>query len=177
MHYNFEIFHMREKNIPVDIIEIKEPIQAFAWEPIGSKFAIVQGEQNNTKVAFYDIKSAQKLSLMSTYLLLSNQSAKVSINYCTFLRIVGKESLLAFILVSGGPVYRISRMPRWRRCFGIHRYEWFLDHGQRWALQGYPSRMGSHWSIRSISCERVESKGKIFERFLKPNKRISNVLI
>lgn len=64
MHYNFEIFHMREKNIPVDIIEIKEPIHAFAWEPVGSKFAIVQGEQNNVKVAFYDIKSAQKLSLM-----------------------------------------------------------------------------------------------------------------
>lgn len=35
MYYNFEIFHMREKEIPVDSVEIKEPIHAFAWEPIG----------------------------------------------------------------------------------------------------------------------------------------------
>ncbi|XKL67161.1 hypothetical protein PGB90_010581 [Kerria lacca] len=64
MHYNFEIFHMREKNIPVDIIEIKESIHAFAWEPVGSKFAVVHGESSNIKVAFYDIKSAEKLSLI-----------------------------------------------------------------------------------------------------------------
>ncbi|KAK7582397.1 hypothetical protein V9T40_013842 [Parthenolecanium corni] len=63
MHYNFEIFHMREKNIPVDIIEIKEPIHAFAWEPVGSKFAVIHGEASNIKVAFYDIKSGQKLAL------------------------------------------------------------------------------------------------------------------
>ena len=56
---------MREKNIPVDIIEIKEPIHAFAWEPVGSKFAVVHGETNNIKVSFYDIKSGQKLSLTS----------------------------------------------------------------------------------------------------------------
>lgn len=56
---------MREKNIPVDIIEIKEPIHAFAWEPVGSKFAVIHGEASNIKVAFYDIKSGQKLSLTS----------------------------------------------------------------------------------------------------------------
>lgn len=64
MHYNFEIFHMRVKNIPVDIVEIKEPIHAFAWEPIGSKFAIIHGEQNNTNVTFYTVKAAQKLSVL-----------------------------------------------------------------------------------------------------------------
>lgn len=28
LYYNFEIFHMREKGIPVDSLEIKEQIQA-----------------------------------------------------------------------------------------------------------------------------------------------------
>jgi hypothetical protein len=32
-YYNFEIFHMLEKQIPVDSVEIKEVIHAFAWGP------------------------------------------------------------------------------------------------------------------------------------------------
>lgn len=59
MYFNFEIFHMREKNIPVDSVEIKEPIHAFVWEPIGSKFAIIHGEPSNNSVSFYNVKSGQ----------------------------------------------------------------------------------------------------------------------
>lgn len=47
MYYNFEVFHLREKQVPVDSVEIKEPIVAFAWEPVGSKFAIIHGEPNS----------------------------------------------------------------------------------------------------------------------------------
>uniref|UniRef100_A0A1B6CLP7 Eukaryotic translation initiation factor 3 subunit B n=1 Tax=Clastoptera arizonana TaxID=38151 RepID=A0A1B6CLP7_9HEMI len=64
MYYNFEIFHMREKNIPVDCEEIREPIHAFAWEPIGSKFAIIHGESPNLSVSFYGVKSGQKPTLL-----------------------------------------------------------------------------------------------------------------
>lgn len=31
IYYNFEIFHMREKGIPVDSLEIKENIQVRSW--------------------------------------------------------------------------------------------------------------------------------------------------
>lgn len=65
MYFNFEIFHMREKNIPVDSVEIKEPIHAFAWEPIGSKFAIIHGEPSNNSVSFYNVKSGQAPVLLS----------------------------------------------------------------------------------------------------------------
>ena len=65
MYFNFEIFHMREKLIPVDSVEIKEPIQAFAWEPIGSKFAIIHGDQHNINVSFYGVKQGQPPSLLS----------------------------------------------------------------------------------------------------------------
>ncbi|CAG9858513.1 unnamed protein product [Phyllotreta striolata] len=59
MYCNFEIFHMREKQIPVDSVECKEPIQAFAWEPIGSKFAMIHGESPNINVSFYEVRVGQ----------------------------------------------------------------------------------------------------------------------
>lgn len=63
--YNLEIFHMREKDIPTDSVEIKDQvIMAFAWEPIGHKFAIVHGEQNNSNVSFYEVKKGQKPALV-----------------------------------------------------------------------------------------------------------------
>jgi len=40
----FMIFHMREALVPVDILEMKDKIEHFAWEPIGTKFAIIHGE-------------------------------------------------------------------------------------------------------------------------------------
>lgn len=67
MYYNFEIFHMREKEIPVDSVEVKEPIHAFAWEPVGMKFAIIHGEQANISVSFYGLKTGQALSLLKKF--------------------------------------------------------------------------------------------------------------
>jgi translation initiation factor 3 subunit B len=40
LYYNFEVFHMREKQIPVDSVEVKENVHAFAWEPIGNCFVV-----------------------------------------------------------------------------------------------------------------------------------------
>nr|CAD7457743.1 unnamed protein product [Timema tahoe] len=67
MYYNFEIFHMREKQIPVDSVEIKEPIHAFAWEPVGSKFAIIHGDTPNISVSFYGVKTGQAPSLLKRF--------------------------------------------------------------------------------------------------------------
>ncbi|CAG0914165.1 unnamed protein product [Notodromas monacha] len=59
MFYNFEVFHMREKQIPVDNVEVKEPVLAFAWEPVGNKFAIIHGENPAINVSFYQVKPGQ----------------------------------------------------------------------------------------------------------------------
>lgn len=67
MYYNFELFHLREKQIPVDSIEIKEPVVAFAWEPVGSKLAIIHGDAPMHTVSFYDIKQGTTVSLISKY--------------------------------------------------------------------------------------------------------------
>lgn len=65
MTYNFEIFHMREKLIPVDSVEIKEPIHAFAWEPVGSKFVIIHGEVPTVNVSFYGVRCGVGPALLS----------------------------------------------------------------------------------------------------------------
>ncbi|CAB3224414.1 unnamed protein product [Arctia plantaginis] len=67
MYYNFEIFHMREKEIPVDSVEIKEPIQAFAWEPVGSKFAIIHGDTANMCISFYQVNTGQAPTLLRKF--------------------------------------------------------------------------------------------------------------
>ncbi|KAG8039174.1 hypothetical protein G9C98_003481 [Cotesia typhae] len=64
MSYNFEIFHMREKQIPVDSVEMKEPIHAFAWEPVGSKFAIIHGEIPSVNVSFYEVSYGHQPALL-----------------------------------------------------------------------------------------------------------------
>ncbi|CED84302.1 translation initiation factor eif-3b [Phaffia rhodozyma] len=38
---NLEIFRMREKNYPVEVLELKDPVTAFAWEPKSERFGIV----------------------------------------------------------------------------------------------------------------------------------------
>lgn len=67
LYYNFEVFHMREKQIPVDSVEIKENVHAFAWEPIGSKFAIIHGEAQSLNVSFYGVKTGQTPALLKKY--------------------------------------------------------------------------------------------------------------
>jgi len=67
LYFNFEVFHMREKQIPVDSVEIKENVEAFSWEPIGSKFAIIHGESQNMSVSFYSVTTGQTPTMIKKY--------------------------------------------------------------------------------------------------------------
>jgi len=67
MYYNFEIFHMLEKQIPVDSVEVKESVHAFSWEPVGSKFAVIHGESQSLNVSFYELKAGHTPVLMKKY--------------------------------------------------------------------------------------------------------------
>ncbi|RSH90247.1 Translation initiation factor 3 subunit b [Saitozyma podzolica] len=44
---NLEIFRIREKNLPVEVIEHKDYVPQFAWEPHGNRFAIVSTNDPN----------------------------------------------------------------------------------------------------------------------------------
>ncbi|XP_023327407.1 eukaryotic translation initiation factor 3 subunit B [Eurytemora carolleeae] len=67
MYCNFEIFHMLEKQIPVDSVEVKESVHAFSWEPVGSKFAVIHGESQSFSVSFYKLKAGQTPILVKKY--------------------------------------------------------------------------------------------------------------
>ena len=74
--YNFEIFHAREKNIPLDTLEVKgkegrretvgvlferiETIQSFAVEPNGHRLVVITGEALRTNVTFYRLGQGQR---------------------------------------------------------------------------------------------------------------------
>ncbi|XP_055507092.1 eukaryotic translation initiation factor 3, subunit Ba [Leucoraja erinacea] len=64
---NFEIFRMREKQVPVDVVEMKEGIIAFAWEPNGSRFAVLHGEVPRISVSFYHVKNNGKIDLIKVF--------------------------------------------------------------------------------------------------------------
>ena len=51
---NFELFRMKAKAIAVDVVELTEEVIAFAWEPKGSRFAVIHGDNpQRYSVSFY----------------------------------------------------------------------------------------------------------------------------
>mmetsp|Transcript_3940 Transcript_3940/g.10930 ORF Transcript_3940/g.10930 Transcript_3940/m.10930 type:complete len:684 (+) Transcript_3940:77-2128(+) len=65
---NFELFRMREKNVPVEVLEHKENIVAFAWEPVGNRFAICHTAAPNQRpdVSFYEMRPEGGVKLLKT---------------------------------------------------------------------------------------------------------------
>lgn len=56
---NLEIFSLRQRNVPVDMLELPnkaEKILALAWEPTGHRFAILHGEPARPSVSLYTMK-------------------------------------------------------------------------------------------------------------------------
>jgi translation initiation factor 3 subunit B len=59
---NLEIFRIREKDVPVEVVEVKEQISSFAWEPEGRKFIIITSKDPSQKgavnsVCFYAVEA------------------------------------------------------------------------------------------------------------------------
>ncbi|KAI9064897.1 translation initiation factor eIF-3b [Trametes sanguinea] len=63
---NLEIFRVREKDFPVEIVELKDTVTDFSWEPKGERFALISSNDPNlgnpgpgitikTEVSFYQL--------------------------------------------------------------------------------------------------------------------------
>mmetsp|Transcript_3124 Transcript_3124/g.3525 ORF Transcript_3124/g.3525 Transcript_3124/m.3525 type:complete len:694 (+) Transcript_3124:107-2188(+) len=53
---NFEIFRMRDSNIPNEMLEVRDRIEHFSWEPKGHRFGIIHGPQDNRlDISFYTL--------------------------------------------------------------------------------------------------------------------------
>ncbi|KAL1921130.1 uncharacterized protein VTP21DRAFT_10846 [Calcarisporiella thermophila] len=44
---NLEIFHMRERDIPVEVVEVPDTVIAFSWEPTSNRFALITTNDPN----------------------------------------------------------------------------------------------------------------------------------
>ncbi|KAG2353966.1 translation initiation factor eIF-3b [Suillus spraguei] len=67
---NLEIFRVREKDYPVEVVELKDTVTDFSWEPKGERFAIVSSNDPNlgnpgpgitikTDIGFYQLDRAK----------------------------------------------------------------------------------------------------------------------
>jgi translation initiation factor 3 subunit B len=62
---SFEIMRMREKNIPIEVVEFDTKIVDFAWEPKGERFAVIIGDTPKLDIQFYTLAKGQ-LKLINT---------------------------------------------------------------------------------------------------------------
>ncbi|PSC71923.1 Eukaryotic translation initiation factor 3 subunit B [Micractinium conductrix] len=61
-HTNFELFSLREKDCPIDMLELpnkSEKIMALTWEPKGHRFAVLHGEGSRPSVSIYTMKDTK----------------------------------------------------------------------------------------------------------------------
>jgi len=68
VYYNLELFRMKDKEIAVDTLEIKDAVTAIEFEPNGSKFCVVHGESPRICASFYQLQETQqrKVELIKT---------------------------------------------------------------------------------------------------------------
>ena len=62
---SFEIFHVKEKEVPVDTVEVKEAVTRFQWEPKGNRLCALHGEPNKVSCSLFDVQKG-KVTLMVT---------------------------------------------------------------------------------------------------------------
>jgi len=67
IYHNFNVFRIKEKEIPVDTVEVKDTISFFAWEPVGHKFAFIHGESPRTCVSLYNVNKGGTIELLKTF--------------------------------------------------------------------------------------------------------------
>merc|ERR1711957_1148440 len=53
IYTNFELFRVTAKDVPVEVLEFKDQVHAFAWEPNGCCFVVLHGEPPRIDVSFY----------------------------------------------------------------------------------------------------------------------------
>eukprot|EP00435_Cladocopium_sp_Y103_P015544 s4125_g3.t2 len=59
---NLEIFRIREKNIPVDIVEVKDSVRGFHWETKGHRFSLLTSDESQHKTALTGKEKCEALS-------------------------------------------------------------------------------------------------------------------
>ena len=53
--YNFEVFRVTEKDVPTEVLKMDVPIVDFAWEPRGTRFIVIHGENARPDISVYSM--------------------------------------------------------------------------------------------------------------------------
>jgi translation initiation factor 3 subunit B len=53
IYTNFELFRVTVRDVPVEVLEFKDQVHGFAWEPQGTRFVVLHGEPPRIDVSFY----------------------------------------------------------------------------------------------------------------------------
>mmetsp|Transcript_46089 Transcript_46089/g.110990 ORF Transcript_46089/g.110990 Transcript_46089/m.110990 type:complete len:611 (+) Transcript_46089:230-2062(+) len=51
--FSLEMFRMKDKDIPIEVLEIPTNVLGFAWEPKGHRFCLLHGDPPRVDVSFY----------------------------------------------------------------------------------------------------------------------------
>jgi len=62
---SFEIFHMKEKEVPVDTVEVKDMVTRFMWEPKGNKLCTLHGEPGRVNCTIYNVVQGKVTALVT----------------------------------------------------------------------------------------------------------------
>uniref|UniRef100_A0A7S0ZMM6 Eukaryotic translation initiation factor 3 subunit B n=1 Tax=Noctiluca scintillans TaxID=2966 RepID=A0A7S0ZMM6_NOCSC len=75
---NLEIFRIRERNIPVDIVEVKDTVCGFFWETKGNRFAVITKDEQGAKPKLlFFLLGPQKCENVASFDLPSSNFSKV----------------------------------------------------------------------------------------------------
>merc|ERR1719409_1413230 len=58
--YSFELFRLKEREVPIEVLELQSPVVTFAWEPKGHRFCLVHGEPPRVDCSFYTMLNQGK---------------------------------------------------------------------------------------------------------------------
>ncbi|KAI3955991.1 hypothetical protein MKW92_033480 [Papaver armeniacum] len=71
---------IKERDIPIEVLELEnknDKIIAFAWEPKGNRFAVINGDSPRVNVSFYPMRTATKTGWVSNLTTLQGKNASI----------------------------------------------------------------------------------------------------
>jgi translation initiation factor 3 subunit B len=104
---SFEVFRMREKDIPIDVLELKqtEEMTNLFWEPVGNHFALLVSEKGTPYLSFYEVQTKNATSAAAAEVKLLKRVEAKGINqvfwspkgrFCVLAGIRGLSGILQF---------------------------------------------------------------------------------
>jgi translation initiation factor 3 subunit B len=120
---NFEIFRIKDKDIPVEVLETDNAVVAFAWEPSGRRFAMIHTDGPRSNVSLYTM-GKKKMKLLKT---LENRPAN-----CLFWSPTGDYLVSAGLGALNGALEFVDMS----NCESVATQEHFMTRDVEWDPSG-----------------------------------------